>query len=495
MSKKNAKNYRYKTEPGPSPAARRAIVVVITLVVIAVAAFFVWSFAMRNAHSEEPAASMPPRTTYGDVIVEGVKLNGMTKDQAKTAVLNAVREQDSERKYTLKAGDQEINLPASSLKITYDTDAVLQKAWDAAEPVVSTPASSQAEQGFFTKLFGKKEVSSSPSSVVSTPPQTFKLTATIDSAALKTTLTDLTKDLNKDAQEPTVKSFDASSGSFTFQDGQNGQQVDIDKLTQSALAMVSESQTGSVEVPINEIKYKKTVADLQKHMQKLGHFTTQSTNTEAGTYNMTRALETINGSVVKPGATFSFLGVVGAADKDAGYKLAGALENGVSSQDYGGGICQASTTLYGAVLRSNGKIVERSPHSIPSSYVKIGQDAAVSYPSLDFKFQNPTDYPMYIQAGADGRTMYCTIYGYKDDSWDQIEVTSQKTATINQPADQTEKDSSLPSGTRQLKSKGHAGYRATAQRVFYKNGQVVKTEQLSSSYYPPKATIYSVGTG
>lgn len=480
------------TEPGPGPGARRKIVIAVSVAVAAVAVVLVLLFVLGDGFGAGGAtASAAPRTTYGNVVVQGVNLNGMTKEDAKTAVTEAVRQQDAQRRYTLRQGEKQAELPGSALQITYDVDAVLEKAWSAAEPAPSRPA--QQEKGGLFGWFGKKE--EAPSAVSSAPPQEFPLTPTVDAGALKSTLGELTKDMNAAAVEPTVASFDAATGTFQFKDGQKGRQVDLDALAASVQKLVQAGPSGAADVPVKELDYRHSVADLQKNIRKLGHFTTESTNTENGTYNMRRALETVNGTVVAPGATFSFLGVVGSADGDAGYKLAGALENGISTQAYGGGICQASTTIYGAVLRSNGEIVERSPHSVPSTYVKIGQDAAVSYPGLDFKFKNPTEYPMYIQSGADGRTMYCTVYGYKDGSWDTIEVTSQKTESIAQPADQTKDDSSKPKGTRELQAKGRAGARATAQRVFYKGGQAVRTEDLFSSYYPPKANVYLVGTG
>ena len=60
-----------------------------------------------------------------------------------------------------------------------------------------------------------------------------------------------------------------------------------------------------------------------------------------------------------------------------------AISGGEFIQEYGGGICQVSSTIYGAALRSNMTIVTRYNHTYPSSYVPIGLDATVSYGSLD----------------------------------------------------------------------------------------------------------------
>ena len=83
---------------------------------------------------------------------------------------------------------------------------------------------------------------------------------------------------------------------------------------------------------------------------------------------MKLALEAMNGTVLQPGAVFSFNGTTGDTTTGAlGYLPAGAIAGGQSIQAYGGGICQASTTLYGAVIRSDLEIVTRYNHLWPSS--------------------------------------------------------------------------------------------------------------------------------
>ena len=69
---------------------------------------------------------------------------------------------------------------------------------------------------------------------------------------------------------------------------------------------------------------------------------------------------------------------------------------------YGGGNCQVSSTLYNAVLETDGlEIVERHPHSNKVYYVPEGKDAAVAYGSVDFKFKNTNDYGIKLYAELD----------------------------------------------------------------------------------------------
>lgn len=91
--------------------------------------------------------------------------------------------------------------------------------------------------------------------------------------------------------------------------------------------------------------------------------------------------------------------MAGPCGKAQGYKQAGV----VGGVGYGGGICQASTTLYGAAVRAGLTIVQRRNHSVPSTYVPIGQDAMVDYGSSDLKFRNDYDYPVKLVTYVSGK--------------------------------------------------------------------------------------------
>ena len=115
----------------------------------------------------------------------------------------------------------------------------------------------------------------------------------------------------------------------------------------------------------------------------------------------------------------------------------------------------ASTTLYGAALRAGLTIVERRNHSVPSTYVPIGQDAMVNYGSSDLKIRNDFNFPVKLVTYTKGKTLYAEVWGTQPSWYDYVSIESWW------------------SGSRS----------AVAYRKYIKNGQVVKTEQLPSSYY------------
>ena len=188
-----------------------------------------------------------------------------------------------------------------------------------------------------------------------------------------------------------------------------------------------------------------------EYSDRMAIFSTVSTNNENGTYNMSKALKSFNQVVIQPGQTLSFFGVAGPCGKAQGYKQAGV----VGGVGYGGGICQASTTLYGAAIRAGLTIVQRRNHSVPSTYVPIGQDAMVDYGSSDLKFRNDYDYPVKLVTYVSGKTLYAEVWGIQPDWYDYVNVRSWSTGSKS----------------------------AVAYRDYVKNGKTVKTEQLSSSYY------------
>lgn len=116
--------------------------------------------------------------------------------------------------------------------------------------------------------------------------------------------------------------------------------------------------------------------------------------------NISLTSSKLNGTIVKPGETFSFCNTVGKATASEGYEKADIYDSeGNIIQGYGGGNCQVSSTLYNAVLTSpNLSVLERHEHSRKVIYVETGKDAAVSYGNIDFKFRNDNNYSIKIYA-------------------------------------------------------------------------------------------------
>ncbi len=475
-------NYRYRRETGRTRRKsgriwRRALFTIVLVAVGAAAVIGGKRFYDKIQHEKEVSQVLDTGSIYHGISVEGVSVGGMTIGQAENALKGKEKEADGNYEITITYGSKEWKLTEKDLSFQYDTADVLKKAYEFGR-------SGDREQRFQTVK------------ALKTNPKNFSLTATPEAESLKPKLEEIAAQIGKKATEPAVVSFNFQTKSFGYREGEKGISVNSGEFYQKVKDLVEGSRVGTVPVPVSKVNFKNSLAQIKKHMGKLSEFSTTSTNNADGTYNMSRALRAAGGASVASGATFSFFGRVGPCDQAHGYRPAGAILNGILVQDYGGGICQASTTLYGAVLRAGMTIVERTNHSIPSSYCPIGQDATVSYPALDFKFRNPTPFPAYIVTRAEGRKLTAEMYGYRPDDYDEIRITSQVKETI--PAPEEPKyvlDKSLPAGTVKQAARARKGYRAVAQRVFYKNGKIVKTEKLPSSYYKPQAACYTYAEG
>lgn len=472
-------------EPGGTKKSKKGLVaalcVLAVVIVAGTAGFLVWSGqkAAEEAAREREAeisALIDTDTFYHGVVVDGIDLGGMTMDEAREAVQSAEASARGDFAVTMTYGDQSFTVTQDDVDFSFDTDAVLEEAYQYGRD-------------------GDREERYQKVSALAETPVTFGVSADMESGALRSKLEELTAPLNTEPKDASVVSFNAETEQFEFSEGENGVTVDLDALTEQVTSAI-ENGVATVEIPVTETPCSLTADDLRQNLKKLGTYSTTSTNTANGNYNMARAMASINGTVVQPGETFSYFGVVGPAGQAEGYKAANAIVNGKLVPSYGGGICQTSTTLYGAVLRSGLEIVERSNHSIPSTYCPIGQDAAVSWPNMDFKFRNNTEYPIYIIAGMEGKVLTATIYGWQDPSWDTIEITSWYTETIPALTKGTYSlDNSLATGEVKLDAAGRKGYRAAAQRTYYKDGVEVKTEALATSYYRPSGPYYSYGPG
>lgn len=126
--------------------------------------------------------------------------------------------------------------------------------------------------------------------------------------------------------------------------------------------------------------------------------------------NIRNAASKINGMVIMPGQMFSATTAFGARTVANGYGLGNVISGDTYVKGVGGGICQVSSTLNLAVLRAGIVPIERHNHSHRSSYIASGLDATISGASLDYKFINPYDAPIFISAVTNGGVISVSIY-------------------------------------------------------------------------------------
>ena len=131
-------------------------------------------------------------------------------------------------------------------------------------------------------------------------------------------------------------------------------------------------------------------------------------------HNILRAASKIDGIVLTPGREFSFNKTVGLCGVVQGYERAPTIIDGELRPEWGGGVCQVSSTLYNAALLANLRVTERHAHSRPVSSVPPGRDATTAFGIADLRLVNTTDSPITIRAKASQTRLTISIRGKGD---------------------------------------------------------------------------------
>jgi vancomycin resistance protein YoaR len=225
----------------------------------------------------------------------------------------------------------------------------------------------------------------------------------------------------------------------------------------------------------------------------LGFFETsydRSERMQARSYNLRQAASKLDGTVLLPGEVFDFNDVVGPRDEANGYKVATVIAEGELVDGIGGGTCQISGTLHGAAFFAGLTIVERYPHTRPSSYIKMGLDATVVYPTINFRVKNPFSFPVVLHETVKNGVVRAEILGPKRTHT----VTLIRRIDTAIPYDEVERpDKTLPSGMRRLGQRGVAGFKLRRYRIVREGAHAVR--ERWDDTYPPTSQIVRVGIG
>jgi len=191
-------------------------------------------------------------------------------------------------------------------------------------------------------------------------------------------------------------------------------------------------------------------------------------------HNSLLALSRLKGTVIQPGATFSFNRRVGTFSQDQGYRRAPVSYNGQLISDWGGGVCQTSTTLYNAALLAGMKIVERHRHRFAPGYIPPGRDAAVAYSNIDLKFQNPFPFSVRIDGSVQGEVLILSLIGPKS-----MPAKPQILSEIRETQDYETFRIGKPSGEPMVRNSGKEGCEVAIYRI---TGD--RRELISMDTYP-----------
>lgn len=190
---------------------------------------------------------------------------------------------------------------------------------------------------------------------------------------------------------------------FVFQSEQMGANLNVEAAIAEIMAFAASGQSGQYELKPEILQPQITRAQLEESVKLRASISTaiDSSSTANRNHNIRLSLSRFNGKILKPGEVFSFNDIVGPRTLSAGFAEALEYAYGDLVTGVGGGVCQASTTLYQAAVTAGLSIVKRYPHSGKVDYTEMGQDATVYLTrdrNIDFQFKNNTPGDIYLSA-------------------------------------------------------------------------------------------------
>ena len=268
---------------------------------------------------------------------------------------------------------------------------------------------------------------------------------------------------------------------------------------ESAKQTIEDSDYGSqVTIPFTIIQPEMTTDKLKDTMFKdtLSTYTAVSSSQSGRDVNLRLACEAINGIILNPGDSFSYNDTLGERTAEKGYKAAASYSGGDTVYTYGGGICQVSSTLYYCALMADLEILVRANHGYASSYVPLGMDATVSWGEIDFMFRNNSDHPIKIEASANGGKTTVTLKGIDDKDY-YVEMKYEVTKTIPYETEYKTMPADNTDGYKdgQYIVSPYTGYKVKSYRVKYNKEtkkEISRTFETKSDYSSRNAVICKI---
>ena len=420
------------------------------------------------------------------VYVDGINLGGMTPEQALNSVNSQIQQRHDAWKVQLTYNEQQVlEIDADMMGFSVDTQSVLYQAW--------TKGHTGDNEQRYAEMLQLEE----------TPYNDYTAQPDGNTHVIDEKLLQIKQAIDKPAVNAAMTQFDPNLDyPFVFTEEEYGRNLDIEPIRQKLYQMVSTMESGTVELIPDVVSPTVFRSDLILNYKVRGYATTEiSRHSEENRNNNIRlAFDYINsyGSIIEPNATFSFNKVVGKRTPERGFYPATEYVYGEHEEGYGGGVCQASTTLYQAAVRAGMQILERRPHSDSVTYTEYGKDATVYWSEfrggkkIDFSFRNTSDAPIYIVAHVktipatrkEKKKLICevTIYG-KDMgniSYDMVTVEEAIPCTLNP----------VPVGDRDLVAKAKDGCNVDCYLVGYTNGVETSRKKMYRDRYEPRAERY-----
>lgn len=236
---------------------------------------------------------------------------------------------------------------------------------------------------------------------------------TLDPAVVSTLLEPVRADL----EDPPVNAeFEIDGNDVRVIPGRRGTFVD-DELAAENLLTAAASAIRRGLLPIEEaVDPEVTTEELESLgiTHKVSQFTTYHDCCQNRVTNIHLFADEIDGTIVRPGETFSLNDHVGERTAEKGYLADGTIIAGEIVPTVGGGVSQFATTFYNAVFWGGYEDVTHKPHSFYISRYPLGIEATISWPEPNLEFRNNTDQAILIKTAYTDNSITVMFFSHND---------------------------------------------------------------------------------
>ncbi len=292
------------------------------------------------------------------------------------------------------------------------------------------------------------------------------------------------------AVDATVKIAGGVDGTPKVVPAKKGLTFDEREITDAFLDVVVQrdaARTLRVSSVVEKPDFSTKDAEALQIKEKVSEFTTYYPHADYRNTNLGRAAELVDGTVLKPGDTFSLNDIVGERTPDNGFTEGFIISDGVFKEDFGGGVSQVATTTFNAMFFAGLKDIEHKPHSFYIDRYPVGREATVAWPSVDLRFQNDTPYGVLVQAWIDPSTpstsgaMHVRMWSTK--VW---RITAEQSERYNE----TQEETRHLSGDDCVPNDGYGGFDIDVFRNFYRVGEKkLDHQETFHTTYTPSDTV------
>lgn len=265
---------------------------------------------------------------------------------------------------------------------------------------------------------------------------------------------------------------------------------------QSAYDAAAPGETFTVRATVERPEVTTEQLEAGLFRDELSSYTTRVGGAPGRHKNVKLTAERITGYILNAGDTMKYGPLVTPFTAANGYSPAPGYLNGKTVDMIGGGACQASSTLYAAVLYANLEIVQRVNHGYASDYIGLGLDATVASGGPEFEFRNNTLYPIKVQADFFTKDkkdyIKITLLGTKTDDH-YVKMVTQVLSTTPFEEVTVETDTLAP-GEQKVEQTPYTGYVVkTYRNVYAGDGTLLSSTYEATSRYKSRNRIILVG--